>query len=288
MANLELMSMLLLALPRSCRLLLVGDENQIPAIGAGNVLGDVIASGIIPVARLTKTHRQAEGSGILDAARDILAGQEPSCSEDVHVEFVKDDKAGAERMLELAQENYRSYRPFDFQIIEPSKKHYAGTWHMNQLIHSNVVFSQLSLSGGEVSPSIMVGDKVMFTINEYDAKNKSFLYTNGEMAIVTYIGEDGVEVQDETGDCKFLPRSALSDMEMAYSYTIHKAQGSESNVIVVYIPRSKAHMLDRNLLYTAVTRAKEELYIICSGDALDIAISTTKVRRTTLCERIKN
>ena len=285
MADVELLSMLLSATKDGTRLLFVGDKNQLPSVGPGSCLRDIINSGQFPVYSLEENYRQEDEGSILDNAKRILKGSMPMKSDTFSIVKVNDDGDAFNFLCKMMRKYYDIDNPFSCQLIEPAKVGKAGTWNMNRYIHSLV-------HKDNIDPTITIGDKIMFRRNVYIEENEDLnkavpLYVNGEMSIVTHMTKDEIIVYDGV-DEKVLPASAICDMELAYAYTIHKAQGSEADTIIVYLPEDMNHMLTRSILYTAATRAKKNVIIVYSGEALQDCINNTSDwnRKTRLCERL--
>jgi len=289
MVDVPMMEMLLLAVKDTCRVLFVGDEHQLPSVGPGNCLHDMIASGVFPVYRLTENFRQNGTGTIVDNADRILAGNLPVANDtDFRIIKCQDDTDGFETLKSVIKEYYDINDPFKTQIIEPSKKGVAGTYKVNEFVHRDLVFKDEM-----VSSDIQPGDKVMFLRNQYvvseDNAEPQPLYVNGEICIVDYMDDKEIVVIDDAGEeTKVVPHSAIRDMVLAYSFTIHKSQGSENPIIIIYLPESTSNMMYRSLLYTAVTRAKKVVAIIYTGDALQMCIDNTTdtVRYTRLADEL--
>ena len=290
MADVVMMAMLLVAIKNGTRVLFVGDENQLPSVGAGNCLHDMIASKKYPVYRLTEVFRQDEDSSIVSNSRRILNGELPISNDDDFIILKEETREGAYILLcDLMKRFYDTSDPFKTQMIEPSKKEFDGTREMNKYVHSNIVFNEDD--DYKVHSSMQPGDKIIFTQNVYETvysedifyyndhgepvyESKSVpLYVNGEMGIIKHLTTDEVVIDDGAGEEKILKRTALTDAELAYSYTIHKSQGSESSIIIIYLPHDKRGMLTNSLLYTAVTRAIDKVIIVYTDDALEYCVT---------------
>lgn len=280
MVDAELMSLLLDAVKNGTKLLLVGDENQLPSIGPGNILHDMIASGFFPVCRLKENFRQANEGSIYMNSERILHGKVPLSAPDFIIQKAPDEKAAYQILCDVMQRNYDLKNPFRIQLIAPSKKGTAGTVRMNQFVHSQVVHA-----GKEnIPPQPMCGDKIMFTKTNYEAG-----YINGDVGIIESMTADKITVWNGT-DHYNVPATAIHDMTLAYAYTIHKSQGSENDLILIYLPQSMSHMMTRSLLYTAVTRARRGVYIVYTDDALNRCVQNTtgNLRQTRLLEFLAN
>jgi exodeoxyribonuclease V alpha subunit len=278
MLDIELCDMLLSALKPGTRVLFVGDEDQLPSIGAGNVLHDMIASGVIPVWRLSENFRQGK-SGIHDSATLIKQGRVPVHNgKDVFIYHAKDEEEGYRALCGLMDHYYDHDNPFATQLIEPSHKGTAGVYRMNQYVHGKVH------GGGEdLDRRPMAGDKVMFTSTDYESG-----YVNGDIGILKHMDKDYIQFWDGN-DITALPASAAQDLTLAYAYTIHKSQGSENEHVIIYLPEEMAHMMTRSLLYTSVTRAKKRVTIVYTGNALYRSVQNTRDvrRKTRLCRYLQ-
>lgn len=292
MIDIKLMSMLLDAVKHSpdCRIIFVGDKDQLPSVDAGNVFGDMIDSEIFPTYVLGENFRQQSGGSIVDNSILINSGNMPVASDDFELIKVSNENTAKEMIIHLMEKHYKRFLPYDTQIIEPIKFGNAGCHAINDIIHKNIIFSDVP----DITPEIQVGDKIIFTRNEYmrscsndnDIKKDIIpLYVNGDMGIVTEMTDDYIMI-NEAGDEVEVPTYAKADMDLAYSCTIHKFQGSESKVCIIYLPSSAKKMMTKSLLYTAVTRAKEKVYLIYQDSALEDCIKNKAFvkRRTMLKE----
>lgn len=291
MCDTHILNLLLNATPNDCRLIFVGDENQLPSVGAGNCLHDMIASNLFGVYRLVQNFR-SEGS-IIENANKVLNGQFPSSNFDFEIKHVETEHQAYNELFDLMKQYYNPSNPFYSQVIEPSKKGAAGCEAINHMAHK-YVHQNL---GDNISDDMMVGDKIMFIRNEYqtiidgdDTKSEP-LYTNGEQVTINALTDDEVTIFDGDKE-KTLKRTVLNDAKLSYSYTIHKSQGSENEVIIIYLSGEDnvKCMMNRNLLYTAITRAKKKVVLVYSGNALDSCIKNEYFikRNTRLLEFLQN
>jgi len=288
MCDTHLFSMLLNAIPENCRFLIVGDEDQLPSVGPGNCLHDVISSGLFPVYRLTENFR-SEGT-IIDNGKRVLKGKEPIKADDFAIGRAKNEFHAYSILSRLMDMYYKKDEPFYCQLIEASKKGAAGCDALNIRTHRNT-HKEL---GEDISDELMNGDKIMFIRNEYvnemdeNGETRSVpIYTNGEVAVIEDLDDDEVTLFDGT-DERTMKRSVLNDARYAYSYTIHKSQGSENGVIIIYLSGEEnvKRMMNRNLLYTAITRAKKKVILLYTGDALESCLKNEYFvkRRTRVLE----
>ncbi len=265
MVDVELMAALLEACPVSREgftLLLVGDADQLPSVGPGQVLRDLIQSGVVPVARLTTVHRQAGDSGIIDAAADIHGGRVPRSGErsgaaDVFLlprdapEDAIDTivKVVAER---LPANGFEALR--DVQVLAPTRRGPLGTEVLNLKLQARLNPDGVGLQRGE--REFRVGDRVLCTKNRYDVE-----VFNGDVGRVVDVRG---AVLDVDFDGRRVPweREDLGLLDLAYAMTVHKSQGSEYPAVVLALHPSHGIMLRRNLFYTAATRAKRFLCVV--------------------------
>lgn len=289
MIDLMLFYRLVNALPLFIRLILVGDVNQLPSVGAGNVLHDIIESGSVPVVRLTRIFRQAQTSRIVMNAHAVNAGVMPDISNGRTTDFffVKTDtpESIAEVIVDLVKRRLpATYKVSsrDIQVLSPMQRGTSGTNNLNTLIQEAINSDNNGITFG--ANSFRVGDKVMQTRNNYD-KN----VFNGDIGIV-----ESVDCKNHRLMARFdnklteFSSDEIDELTLAYAVTIHKSQGSEFQIVV--IPATMQHyiMLQRNLYYTAITRAKKICVIVGDPNALRLAVENQKttLRNTTLSQRL--
>ena len=298
MLDTRLAAALLQAVPSRAHLLLVGDTDQLPSVGAGNVLQDLIATGRVPVTRLDVIYRQEGQSAIVTTAHGINAGDPsppPAASEVAQVPvwndlaFVAADSAedGVRKVLQLCQEfvpaHFKWFDPVrDVQVLAPMHKGVAGVANLNARLQEALNGSSRGIraAGGE----FRAGDKVIQLRNNYD-KN----LFNGDIGRITAVDlTAGTLTASFDGEVHTFDRGDLGDLALAYAISIHKSQGSEYPVVI--IPLLKAHfmMLQRNLLYTAITRGKKKVYLVGDPAAYAMAVRNheAKERITHLREKI--
>lgn len=283
MVDVPLMAALLESIGPNAGLVLIGDVDQLPSVGPGQVLADVIASGLVPVARLTEIFRQAEESRIIVSAHRINRGERPEPPPAGEPsDFYLVDAAGSEDALAKVIEivGNRIPRRFgldpmrDVQVITPMQKGLVGARNLNDRLAE--LLNPAPVDRVERFGTLYgVGDKVMQIENDYDRD-----VFNGDLGIVKRIREreDEVVVSFDGRDVSY----GLADLEAlqrAYAITIHKSQGSEYPAVVVPLVRDHAIMLARNLLYTAATRGKRLVVLVAEPWALDAAVSDHRSRR---------
>jgi exodeoxyribonuclease V alpha subunit len=272
MVDVPLLAALLEAIPRSARLVLVGDADQLPSVGPGAVLRDVIRAGTIPVATLRDVYRQAADSGIVEAAYAINHGEMPCGGErdesvdDFFVVGRNEAPETQKALLEIVGRRLpaKGFDPLrDVQVLTPMHAGPLGTGALNDALQD-----LLNPNGRQIvrgGKRIRVGDRVLQVRNDYD--NDIF---NGDIGRVVSVGDEDLVI-DFDGRTVALVGKQLDDVELAYAISIHKSQGSEYPAVVVAIHRSHRIMLRRNLLYTAVTRARRFCCLVGSPWAIGFA-----------------
>ena len=276
MVDAELFASLLDALPLGARLILVGDSDQLPSVGPGNVLTDIIGSECIPVVCLTEIFRQAQKSLVVMNAHRIITGEMPELTKtDSDFFFMKRDNSQtpqtvAQLLAKRLPDAY-GFDPFtDIQVLCPSRKGDSGTVNLNRLLQSSLnpkhkTKNEVTTTGGKL---FREGDRVMQVKNYYrlewhrGAEEGEGIF-NGDIGILKKInyaaGTMTIEFDDRTAD---YPTDNLSELELAYAVTVHKSQGSEYPAVILPLSGVQPMLLYRNLLYTAVTRAKKMLVIV--------------------------
>ena len=290
MIDLLLMYNLLKAVPDRMSLILVGDVDQLPSVGAGNVLRDMIDSEMFPVVRLTRIFRQAQTSRIITNAHRINQGKMPDISNGKGTDFFfieqEEPEAAAQEIVELVQRRLPKHyglSPEQIQVLTPMQRGPVGAANLNQVIQAAVNPQSTGLKRGGVE--YRKHDKVMQIRNNYEKE-----VFNGDIGV---IGDVDLEERELT--VRFDDRdvvydiSELDELVLAYATTIHKAQGSEYPIVVMPVLMTHYIMLQRNLVYTGVTRAKKALVLVSTKKALAMAIRNVTVdkRNTMLKERIQ-
>ena len=289
MIDSSLRNSLLKALPRNMRLVLVGDVDQLPSVGAGNVLRDIIDSGRFPVIRLTRIFRQAQQSRIITNAHRINKGEFPDISNGRNTDFFfinnEEPEAAVQEIVALVSSKlprYYGVKPSEVQVLTPMQRGVLGGTNLNQTLQAALNPEGEGLRRGGFI--FRLYDKVMQVKNNYDKE-----VFNGDIGRIT-----AVDLQERTLQVMFDGRvieydvSELDELVHAYATTIHKAQGSEYPIVVMPILMTHFVMLQRNLLYTGITRAKKVLVLIGSKKALAYAVHNVTVsqRNTKLKERL--
>ena len=282
MTDAALFEALLRAVPNGCRLILVGDSDQLPSVGAGNVLGDLIASQRVPVVQLTEVFRQAQTSAIVTNAHLIVEGTMPNLAlrnSDFFFLESGDQNVVADTIEDLyfrRLPNAYGYSPLtDIQVLCPGRKGNTGTKELNRRLQARMNpphrdRSELRLPG----VIFREGDKVMQTRNNYDVQWKNHLtgeegtgIFNGDIGIIRRIDHLGgqLEVQYDERVATYELDDA-SELEHAYAVTVHKSQGSEFTAVIIPMCPCAPQLLYRSLLYTAVTRARTLLVLVGQRD----------------------
>lgn len=277
MLDMEMMYHLLSALKPQCRCILVGDADQLPSVGAGAVLHDIIASGQVPVVRLDTIFRQQEGGRIVTNAHLINSGRLPVVNEDPEFRFVEieDEAQGAEKISALYNsELLETGDKFAVQVLSPMYKNPCGVDNLNQLIQGR--FNPSAEGKGELKGKnviFRVGDKVMQKHNDYEKG-----VFNGDIGEIFAIQKDMVYVRYPEQDVKYEGQE-VDEITLAYAITVHKSQGSEYHTVIMVLVNSHAIMLQRNLFYTAVTRAKRKVILVGSKRAVQTAVQNQRTSR---------
>ncbi len=299
MVDIQLMHSLLLAVTAGTRLILVGDENQLSSVGPGNVLRDIIRSGEFPVVELKKIFRQASESDIVVNAHKINRGEQVTLSnKSSDFFFLKRQDADIiiRVVIALIQEKLPRYveaKPFDIQVLTPMRKGLLGVERLNQILQRYLNPPEPSKKEKEYGQGLFrEGDKVMQIRNNYQLEweirgrygipvDKGVGVFNGDTGILKTINEfsETAEVEFEDGRCAEYSFKQLEELELAYAVTIHKSQGSEYPAVVIPLLSGPRMLLNRNLLYTAVTRARRCVTIVGSEETFREMIKNEKQQR---------
>jgi exodeoxyribonuclease V alpha subunit len=300
MVDAQLFAALIAALPPAAQLVLVGDIDQLPSVGAGAVLSDVIASDAATVIRLTEIFRQAAESQIVVSAHAINHGElpvldapGPGGSSDFYFIARDDPEAARATIVELVAERIPARFGFDavadIQVLAPMHRGELGTTALNRALQERLNPSLGTTHGAaEVTRGERVfraGDKVMQLRNDYD---KSVF--NGDIGVIAAIdGDAGVVAVEFDGRLASYDRGELDQLAHAYAVSVHKSQGSEYAAVVIPLVTQHYMMLQRSLLYTAVTRGKRLVVIVGSRRAVGLAVRNADARRryTWLAERVR-
>ncbi|MDO4477854.1 MAG: ATP-dependent RecD-like DNA helicase [Lachnospiraceae bacterium] len=308
MVDISLMNALLMAVADGTRLILVGDADQLPSVGPGEVLCDILKAGVFPTVRLTKIFRQAQGSDIVVNAHAVNAGEQITLdtkSEDFFYLRRSDPEVIIRQMAGFIKGKLPAYAkadPLDIQVLCPMKKGVLGVEHLNEVLQQELNPPDKTKREHAFGTRIFrEGDKVMQTKNNYQLEwevrgrynipvDRGVGIFNGDMGIIREINEyaslmiiefDGVRTVE-------YPFNLQEELELAYAVTIHKSQGSEYPGVILPLLGGPRMLLTRNLLYTAITRAKNCLVIMGAEETVRTMIDNRLRRRryTSLAERI--
>ena len=273
MLDAELAAALVEACADGTRLLLVGDPAQLPSIGPGRVLADIIDSGAVPVTELTRLYRQRDGGVIARLATAVRGGTLPavdSPEREVVVVPARGSADAARRVVQLVTDSIPralGIPAADIQVITPVHKGAAGTIELNRALKQRLNPGPGARSGFDA------GDRVVSIANHADEG-----FTNGEVGTVVGPGDDGLLVAFPAGPV-CVPDKILGDLRHGWALTVHRAQGSEWPAVVAVFPAEATGMLSRPLVYTALTRAQRHLSVVHgAGPALARAVATVGER----------
>ena len=308
MVDIFLMHSLLSAVPPGTRLILVGDVDQLPSVGPGAVLADMLKADIFPSVRLTRIFRQAQNSDIVVNAHKINHGEQIALTTKSR-EFLflsrSDTNLIISNIIELVRDRLPGYvdaKPFDIQVLTPMRKGLLGVERLNRILQEYLNPPSEEKAEKTFGDSIFrVGDKVMQIKNNYqigwEMRGRHGIVVrigegifNGDMGIIREINDFAQTISIEFDEGRFVdyPFASLEELELAYAVTIHKSQGSEYPAVILPLLTGPRMLFTRNLLYTAVTRAKKCVMILGSEDTVRGMIGNARQRErfTSLAERI--
>ena len=292
MVDSYLFESVLRALPFSCRLVLVGDNDQLPSVGAGNVLGDLMASGLFPTVELKEIFRQSMESLIVLSAHRIVEGKMPELRRhDSDFFFLPQEEAGKAAQLIVSLCSVRLPRSYgyssvtDIQVLCPGRKGELGTVELNK--HLREAINPPSKAKKETKVNGILfreGDKVMQIRNDYnlpwikDDSTSGEGVFNGDMGVITEIDRPGgaIHVRIDDKDVLYDFEHAATELEPAYAVTVHKSQGNEFPAVVIPVLGPPRQLCYRNLLYTGVTRAKQLLILVGRRGVIDAMIENDR------------
>ena len=298
MVDSQLMYFLVRAIKRGAKLVLVGDKDQLASVGAGNVLSDILGSGCFRTMCLTQIYRQSEDSLIIVNAHDINNGKMPKLdnkSRDFFFERRENNDEVLKSIIEMCVSRIPKYLNTDssnIQVLAPMKSGVVGIDNINKCLQDEL--NPASLSKSEIATErtiYRIGDRVMQTSNNYE---RAFMKDgvmgagvfNGDIGIISdiNIATNELEIQFEDGRVAKYLKTDLDEITLSYAITIHKSQGSEFDVVVIPVVSGAPMLLTRNLLYTAVTRAKKMVVLIGTKQCIARMVHNnyTKVRYTML------
>lgn len=297
MLDIWLANQLFKALPDTIQVILVGDEDQLPSVGPGQVLKDLLRSEVVPTVRLTDIYRQAEGSSIIELAHDIKKGFLPPnvTIKQPDRSFIKCSTAQIPQVIEKVALNAKTkgYSAKDIQVLAPMYRGPAGIDRLNVLLQEifnpNPDGTRKELAFGDVK--YRIGDKVLQLVNQ--PESNVFNGDIGEIISIIYAKEntekqDMVYISYEGNEVSYT-RQDLNQITHAYCCSVHKSQGSEFPIVILPITRSYFRMLRRNLIYTAITRSKQSLILCGEEEALRMGVERAdeQSRQTTLSQKLQ-
>ncbi|MEK4668523.1 SF1B family DNA helicase RecD2 [Niallia sp. FSL R7-0271] len=297
MVDIWLAFQLFKALPANIQVILVGDEDQLPSVGPGQVLKDLLASSCIPTVRLSDIYRQSEGSSIIELAHEIKDGRLPSnlTQQQTDRSFIKCASGQIAQAIEKVVLNAKKkgYAPMDIQVLAPMYRGPAGIDRLNvilqEILNPNPDGTRKELKFGDVK--YRIGDKVLQLVNQ--PENNVYNGDMGEIVSIFYAKEN-TEKQDMVivsfdGIEATYTRQDLNQITHAYCCSVHKSQGSEFPIVIMPIVKSYYRMLRRNLIYTGITRSKQFLILLGEVDAMEIGVGRNDElnRQTSLQEKLK-
>lgn len=309
MVDLFLMNYLVKAIYQGTKLVLVGDVDQLPSVGPGSILKDIINSEMITTIHLDKIFRQAAKSKIVQNAHRVNNGQNFVKKDEIeelnndffYINEINKDKV-IDNVLSLCKDRLKNYGDYEFfrniQVITPTKKGGLGTKELNQALQKMLNPAKKGKQEKAIGETIYrVGDKVMQIKNNYDIiwnrdKENGTGVFNGELGRITDIdpSDSAIKVRFDDDKEVWYEYADLEQLEHAYAITVHKSQGSEFDAVVMPISQSSPMLLTRNLLYTAITRAKKLLIVISSDKVVQFMIQNadSKKRNTGLEYKLRN
>lgn len=282
MLDSQMAAWLMMAIPNNALVIFIGDVDQLPSVGPGNVLRDMIASEVIPVCRLKTVYRQSGESPIITNANKINRGEYDLVTDDTfHIYEQPNDKAILDKMKDVVQEIWKKNKDvFDFQVLATSYKYDAGIEEANiilqEMVNPDPDHKKPCLKYG-AKTVFRLGDKVITTNNNYEDN-----YFNGDIGIIYNIDEEGLDIK--IGDRKIkVKRHNIMDVSLGYCISIHKSQGSEFGHTIILLPEKPEIMLKRGLLYTGITRSKRMCTILASNHTIEkCAVSVDNKKRETM------
>jgi len=285
MLDAPLMAQFLSALPEGAHLLLVGDVDQLPSVGPGMVLNDLISSGKVPCVQLTEIFRQAATSRIITSAHEINRGRVPDLKPQRDGDFffleTKSPEETRDLIVQLAHQRLQKKYGFDpiqdIQVLTPMNRHWLGTKSLNEALQSALnPANELKYELERFQTIYRVGDKVIQTHNNYDKE-----VFNGDIGHIVSIDNDPLKLSVRfEGDrlIEYEP-GELDELQLAYALTIHKSQGSEFPCVIIPVSTQHYVLLERSLIYTAITRARKLVVLVGDPRAMSMAVGRQESRK---------
>ena len=292
MVDITLMRALLCALRDDCRLILVGDADQLPSVGPGNLFSDLIRSRAVPMVRLTEIFRQAAESAIIRSAHGVNRGELPDLRDNKGDFFFlrrKEPQRAAETIVELVRTRLpknMGIPPEQIQVLTPTRKRGAGTAALNRALQAALNPPAPDKGERAFGPCIFrQGDRVMQIKNNYDLTwedpatgGKDMGVFNGDIGVIQEVGPGGITVSFDGRLVEYAPE-LLGELEPAYAVTVHKAQGSEYRAVILALSDVPPSLLARGVLYTAITRARELFILVGSGELMAQMVANDRQAR---------
>ena len=284
MIDAPLLFALLQATPIQTMIIFVGDVDQLPSVGPGQILRDLIQSSVIPVTRLTEIFRQAADSPIIQCAYAVNDGNVPDLTTHEFLEYLEheDECFVLKNVLSVSKKLYQEHSLFDVQVLIPMYDGVVGIDEVNRKLQHHLNPDAPAVKVGEYE--LRLGDKVIQTKN---VKTKKIY--NGDVGVITSVSSAKIKVKFQGHDHETSYEShEFWHLQLAYAVTVHRAQGSEYLFVVIPLVESYRHMLQKNLFYTAITRAKKKLWIMYQMEAMKQAVrlESVPVRYTGLAEKL--
>lgn len=299
MVDMELFYRIISACKPTTHLVFVGDVHQLPSVGPGNVLKDIIKSGVVPTIELDKVHRQAEQSDIVLAANRIKDGDtnldlfKADTKADICFVNTGKDVLAAEEYIKKICLSLESRKDLTYQVITPRNEGELSVESINGVLQEAINPVGSFKNEGTIDKvalskdiSVRPGDKVMVVKNNYNLS-----VFNGDVGKIRYITPETIRLDLNSGDSVAIPLASAREMlKLAYAATVHKVQGSEFSVCVIPLLKSHGRMLlQRNLIYTALTRARKKVFVVGQSHAIEAAIENAEIRnrRTLFSDRVQ-
>jgi exodeoxyribonuclease V alpha subunit len=279
-----LLSAFLKAVPPQCKVVLIGDKDQLPSVSAGNVLSDIIESGSIPCTRLHVIFRQAAESRIVMSAHSVLNGGKMTFDQSLESDCMMVQKESPEEIAEAVRSLYSNVLPNVYGVdvfretvvLCPSKKGPAGVTALNPLLQkASGYFSETNVYSHGFH--FCRGDRVMQLRNDYELAYRQadgirgLGVFNGELGVVTHADPKGLMLTVELDDGRTVQydKDRLEELDPAYAITVHKSQGSEFPIVILAVSAGPPMLNNRNLLYTAITRARKKLFVVADKRSIE-------------------